>query len=338
MVAEMRFVGAILVLLPAITDCFVSAPNKQRSPAHQWHQGQIHAAGIQIPETNPFANTTAVSRVSGIQFSKVLEGLDVLYPPSLLEERNAQSRRDAYWPYIYKGKDPPKSLTYGEFDFYFFGELLDMAHDIWKAENPDKNWSDAVFVDLGSGSGRLVVAAAALQPSLKLCRGIELMPGIHETAETILKQIEKEEEDLITSSDDEGAKKSSGQFELAIGTEQRLAMAPVQLICGSFSDPYTYFGDASIIFIFASAFEDLSELSISIARQCHPGTIIITTDNQLCLQGTIPAIPGDDNFSTESPFRFDLLQEHDGYCWVTGGRTTAYLYRLVQSLGIPERI
>ena len=81
---------------------------------------------ILIPEPNPQADRDAVS-LAGVPYQKVLSGLMSLFPPQDLSLRNAASRRDGYWEYISKGKEPPKQFTYGEFDFYFFGELLDRA-------------------------------------------------------------------------------------------------------------------------------------------------------------------------------------------------------------------
>lgn len=39
-----------------------------------------------------------------------------------------------------------------------------------------------VFLDVGSGCGRLVIFAAIAFPSLSQCRGIEVMPRLHEAA------------------------------------------------------------------------------------------------------------------------------------------------------------
>ena len=108
-----------------------------------------------IPEGNPYADGTAVSTLSGVRFSPVLSGLNELYPPQELSQRNAWSRTDGYWPYIQKGDDPPEHLTYGEFDFYFFAELLDRAHCHFCQQSEGSvaksgDWTDMVFIDIGS--------------------------------------------------------------------------------------------------------------------------------------------------------------------------------------------
>ena len=66
-------------------------------------------------------------------------------------------------------------LTYGEFDLDGFHEALDCAVD----GLPDL--SRCTFCDLGSGAGRLVLAAAARYP-WERCIGIEALPDLHHMA------------------------------------------------------------------------------------------------------------------------------------------------------------
>ena len=61
-----------------------------------------------------------------------------------------------------------QDLTYGEFDMASFEKLLAMAAP----------QDGEVFVDIGSGCGRLVCAAALLYPSLARCVGIELLEDL----------------------------------------------------------------------------------------------------------------------------------------------------------------
>ena len=66
-------------------------------------------------------------------------------------------------------------LTYGEFDLDGFHEALDCAVD----GLPDLR--RCTFCDLGSGAGRLVLAAAARYP-WERCVGIEALPDLHHMA------------------------------------------------------------------------------------------------------------------------------------------------------------
>ena len=111
----------------------------------------------------------------------VEKSLEALYPTVDLEKRNSLSRTDGYWKYIKEGKEPPTSLTYGEFDIEFFADILDRTAYHFDS-HASKGWDNKVFADFGSGAGRLVLGAAALNPKWKLCKGIEILPGIHELA------------------------------------------------------------------------------------------------------------------------------------------------------------
>lgn len=317
-----------------------------------------------IPEENPDFDPTRESS-SGIPYVDVSEGLNRLYPPEALEERNAASRTDGYWPFIQKGEDPPKQFTYGEFDFFFLAELLDRAV---VQEYAKTSWDDKVFCDIGSGTGRLVLGAAALHPGWKLCRGIEILEGISDVAQSKLESCredvsnihidegEAEELDewtenengllvkaIETKEEQEEGGEAAGQKEaddiiehgyaLPVDDDKRRSLAPVEFVCGSFEDPYLYFGDVDCVFCFSSCMSSsiLQSLSQAVGRQCRPGAIVITTDFSLELRGYIPA-NADDEDLPHGEYQLALLETVDGYCWLTGGQSTAYIHRVEKSL------
>ena len=72
-------------------------------------------------------------------------------------------------------------------------------------------------------------------------------------------------------------------------------------------------------------------LSKSFGRQCKPGTIIITTEFQLPLEGTIEPTEDDPQLRSGS-YKLELVESIDGYCWLTGGESTAIIHRMVESL------
>lgn len=373
-----------------------------------------------IEEENPQANFERKSK-SGVRYGAVFDSIHVLYPPTDLEKRNAASRSDGYWPFINNGQEPPKQYTYGEFDLYFFAELLDRALDY---HTECHSWNDKVFTDVGSGSGRLVFAAAALHPSWRLCRGVEVLESIHNVAvETLEKCRHTLDTSGISSDEMSGTKNSSRKREendedtttwKAFGTSfsvlqqeddwldqlkleyddlappenlegyddsvenmshlsenddqdegrmdetkeneshsydfyvlpsasdnqgvsdddaEMLSLAPIEFTCGSFEDPYEYIGDSDLIFVFSSCMssEMMSSLSEAVGRQCKPGTIIITTDYSLPLSGEIDPLEDDTSMPFGS-YELELLESVDGYCWLTGGHSTAYIHRVVSSL------
>lgn len=306
---------SLLAFGSTILSCRAFLVNTQRRTVPRKRVSNLY--GSMIPEKNPYADTSKAS-LSGVRYSAVLSGLNKLFPPEGLDRRNALSRTDGYWPYIQKGEDPPQELTYGEFDLYFFAEILDLAHSYYFEGSDDSlqsDWSDKVFVDIGSGTGRLVFAASALHPNLRKCRGVELLPSIHSCADENLQKCRIQD----------------GSY--ALVGEESLSMAPVELICGSFKDPYVYLGDANIIFVFSSCMgpDLLTDLAKSIGRQCKPGTIVITTDYMLPLEGEIERVEDDDRIPW-GPYKLDMVHKADGWCWLTGGASTAFIHRVTKSL------
>lgn len=43
-----------------------------------------------------------------------------------------------------------------------------------------------VFLDMGSGTGKAVVAAGLLYPNLSVCRGVEILEGLHRESKVCL--------------------------------------------------------------------------------------------------------------------------------------------------------
>ena len=282
-----------------------------------------------IPEENPaLAVDSTTTSAAGVSYKSVLDRLHQLFPPSDLEKRNALSRTDGYWPFIQQGEDPPSHLTYGEFDFYFFAQLLDKAME--QLQRPPKQQpkqQDVVFCDVGSGTGRLVLAAAMLHPNWKTCRGIELLPTIHANA---MENLQTCQEALVVNDDDNTNTNTNDG--------PSIMMAPVELLCGSFTDPYMYLGDADIIFVFSACMGNgpLPSLTKNIGRQCQPGTIVITTEFMLPLSGEIEPVDNDDRLAHGS-FELELVEKVDGWCWLTGGESTAFIHRVKTSLWTPEQ-
>ena len=327
--------SSALLLLASCSLCsaFVISSNRHNAKPGTKHPSSLSDAAatatnsLLIPEQNPYANPHQVSS-AGRSYGQVLQYIHSLFPPERLEERNAASRTDGYWPYIQAGDTPPQEFVYGEFDFYFFAQLMDRALPYYHHHNDNddnngdntlsttttitttrKDWSDKVFVDLGSGTGRLVLAAAALHPNLQTCKGIEVLPSLHEQAKQKL---------ALSSRED---------------------AAPVEFVCGSFDDPYTYLGNADCIFVFSTAMptEVTNSLANAIGRQCRPGTIVISTDYMLPLTGYCEACQQDDRIPS-GPFELELVDTVDGYEWTTGGTSTGYIHRVVKSLWEPHQV
>mmetsp|Transcript_10601 Transcript_10601/g.21026 ORF Transcript_10601/g.21026 Transcript_10601/m.21026 type:complete len:486 (-) Transcript_10601:999-2456(-) len=338
-------------------------PSSSRRDLHQQNDEEKRL----VPEKNPNVNPNAKS-LSGVSLSFVSAGIDALYPPTELAIRNAKSRTDGYWKYLERGEQPPQQYTYGEFDLEFFAELLDVAWgriQKWNEEcisrdreickNQKKSaWENKVFCDIGSGTGRLVIAAAALHPHWKLCRGLEILQSIHEVSVEIASRCEVLKENInpdkyqSTSNDPCEIRERSPSHALCIPCQRNdestavdrndtlsasIPLAPLNFTCGSFADPYEYLGDIDCAFVFSSCMGSdlIEELSRAIGRQCKPGTIIITTEFPLFLRGKIDPVDGDDTIPS-GEYEIQLLEKIDGWCWVMGGKSAAYIHQVRTSL------
>jgi len=135
-------------------------------------------------------------------------------------------------------------FVYGEIDFESFIALLSLC-------NPD---SDSIFYDLGSGTGKAVLASAMVFNVRKSC-GIEHFDSLHQCAK-------KQRERLTTIP--EYAHKSRA-IDFVHGNFQTISLQ-----------------DASIVFINSSAFfgEFWAETSRCL-EQLKPGSIVISTSKAL---------------------------------------------------------
>lgn len=288
------------------------------------YQHRQERSVVRLQNGVPESASASCAPDGNVDFDAVVDCIDELYPPKGLDQRIALSRKDGYWPFVSSGEDPPQEFVYGEFDILFLKETLERALEFLEPTTAN----DVVFCDLGSGTGRLVLASAALHPNWKLCRGIELLESIHAEAVSKLESCRPEETDkaaLCSSL----APKDGGLS---------LPMAPVELENGSFADPYGSFFDANILFCFSSCLPVHAriELARSIGRQCLPGTIVITTEYKLPEGGVLDPLPDDPDYPSGT-YKVELLDTFDGTCGAVGGTSTAYIQRVVQSVGTGQR-
>ncbi len=330
------------------------------------HAGANHFGRL-IESKKNYADS-AVASLADVDHKQVLSGLNTLYPPDDLNSRNSKSRTDGYWSFISTGKEPPIHLTYGEFDFEFFADLLDRAnYHYTKFDKSNKHvesrgWNDKTFLDIGSGTGRLVIGAAALHPEWALCRGIEILPGIHETAVESLEKcfrgstsnIDRTQKipssstppsvsytneewqklsmgiPIIKASQNMLTERASNLYSLSCPStntnsediETHLPLPPIEFSCGSFEDPKENIGTADLIFVFSTCWTE--ELMFSLSECIR----------RECKPGTIA-------ITTEFPLPLscenaggvtcdlDLVEKVDGLCSVTGGISTAYIHRVM---------
>lgn len=151
------------------------------------------------------------------------------------------------------------SLTYGEIEYDAFYQIL--------CKLPKKGVNNNIFYDLGSGSGRAVMAAALTNDYKKII-GIEVLTNLHHVATKVLNDFNTNEfKDLL----------------YALNTNGRRNITDVQLLEGSIID-YDW-SDGDVVFANSTCFD--SELMDSItkkATQLKPGAFVITFTKELHME------------------------------------------------------
>jgi Histone methylation protein DOT1 len=203
------------------------------------------------------------------------------------------------------------ALTYGEFDLHLFARSLKYTHAVLR-EDQDKGHignsvsllaSNGQFVDIGSGYGRICMAAAGILQGWKAI-GIEIVKGLTEAADELRTEAEvlgsccpwAQNVNFINSDYTE----AGGAAEVAIST-------------------------ATIVFCFATTWPSggtpyLGELSGVLGRLLRNGSFVITVDKQLVTDEDVGAHGA----------RFHHLHNLTGSNRSTG-ESTAHIYRLMRN-------
>tara|TARA_B110000977_G_scaffold103553_1_gene135130 strand:- start:6514 stop:7149 length:636 start_codon:yes stop_codon:yes gene_type:complete len=138
---------------------------------------------------------------------------------------------------------------------YFYGELswLGSFELIGLAKPKDGD----VFVDMGSGLGKMVLSTAMTR-RFKECRGVEIIPELHQKAS-----------DAVTRLRD------------AVGDDAFRLLPPIKLECGDMLAADVF--DADIIYCFATCFspEIMDALEAKLGAEMKPGARLICVSKQM---------------------------------------------------------
>eukprot|EP00633_Aureoumbra_lagunensis_P010498 CAMPEP_0197326972 /NCGR_PEP_ID=MMETSP0892-20130614/2266_1 /TAXON_ID=44058 ORGANISM="Aureoumbra lagunensis, Strain CCMP1510" /NCGR_SAMPLE_ID=MMETSP0892 /ASSEMBLY_ACC=CAM_ASM_000538 /LENGTH=258 /DNA_ID=CAMNT_0042821425 /DNA_START=180 /DNA_END=956 /DNA_ORIENTATION=+ len=126
----------------------------------------------------------------GDSSSRALEAMEMLYPSSERWDRvNLGKIAQGIKQGVALRPDAPgQELTYGEFEIESLEECLSAATHGLKENNVD-------LLDIGSGTGRLVMCAALLFPEWSCCRGVEISPALYADADA--RRIRAENQGLL---------------------------------------------------------------------------------------------------------------------------------------------
>ena len=179
-----------------------------------------------------------------------------LFPSAELSMRNAESRKDGYWPFVSQKKEPPLAFTYGEFPLPFFTKAVQKA-----CVHAGLAAGEGTFCDLGSGAGRLVLWAAATRKWAKVM-GVEYLKSLHEAACAKL-----DEANALPG--------------LEFTPRERIVLRE-----GSWEDPNLFdWSQVDVAFAYSTAFPAeagvLVELSAALTPRLREGCIVCTTDYTL---------------------------------------------------------
>lgn len=181
-----------------------------------------------------------ISRESETMFQAIYQhhSLDISKQASIIERKNSKSKKDL-------------SLTYGEIEYKSFYRILCMVQSI---DNSSTN--ETIFYDLGSGSGRAIIAATLTQ-NFQNAKGIEILSSLYDISKAV--------ESIYLESYRHLLHQSTGSMEF---------------ILGSILD-YDW-SDGDIVFVNSTCFtDDLMNQVSQKANLLSPGAIVITFTNSL---------------------------------------------------------
>mmetsp|Transcript_13882 Transcript_13882/g.33247 ORF Transcript_13882/g.33247 Transcript_13882/m.33247 type:complete len:273 (-) Transcript_13882:91-909(-) len=185
------------------------------------------------PERRSRASGAGTSTAEKSLFESVYEGLDRDVALELAEQSHKDFKRV-----------PGDGWFYGELSFEGAEELLRHV-DAKEGE---------VFLDMGSGLGKMVLAAALQRWRFKECRGVEILPELHEKAVEAL--------DILRAK---------------LGDDELAKLPTVQLSLGDMLiSPWV--SDADIVYCFATCFsaEVLQALIRKFEDEMIPGARLIS--------------------------------------------------------------
>lgn len=215
----------------------------------------LDSEGMMLEESseNDPINTQAVSALSKDAFQLATQAFDALYVEHPLSVAKAASRRERQ-----ENQYISMTLVYGEIAF----APLKGVFDILKRWHHVLFKPGGVFLDIGSGSGKAVFAAALIH-DFDACFGIEILESLHTISEDVLQIWER---------------RVKRQFPLSIQKKRtRIAFTHGDAL------EVEWPANADLVFLNSTCFGEtfLRDLTEKITFVCKPGAVIITATHAL---------------------------------------------------------
>lgn len=148
-----------------------------------------------------------------------------------------------------------QELTYGEWPLEGFLDALDLAVDGLS------ELGSLTFCDLGSGTGRLVLAAAARYPWAR-CIGIEALVELHYVSDSL----------------------QAAALEAAEASSHHLSPCEFRALEVSPDTARQQLGEVDVVFVFSTCFDDVT-LADTLSAGMKPGARVLTVDALLPNRG-----------------------------------------------------
>lgn len=225
---------------------------KQATPERGAEEHDSSASEDEARPSSP-QQAAVVSALSEEAMAMVTQAFETLYqehPLPVAKRASREERRER--EYI------SMSLVYGEIAFEPFKVVLDVLkrwHHVLKKPG-------GVFLDIGSGSGKAVFAAALLH-DFDACCGIEVLEGLHAISQDVLQRWEK----LIKPNFALSMQKKRTRISFTLGDALAVDWPP----------------NADVVFMNSTCFGErlMHALTRKLAQSCKPGAIVITATHKL---------------------------------------------------------
>ncbi|ETI39423.1 hypothetical protein L914_14402 [Phytophthora nicotianae] len=203
---------------------------------------------ISSPTNQPVVS--ALSEETMTSLTQIFETLYLEHPLKVSKKASRDERRDREFISM--------SLVYGEIAFEPFKVVL----DVLKRWHHVLNKPGGIFLDIGSGSGKAVFAAALLH-DFDACYGIEVLEGLHSISQEVLQRWEK----IIKPNCALSLQKKRTRISFTRGDALTMDWP----------------ANADVVFLNSTCFGErlMYALARKLALCCKPGAIVITATHKL---------------------------------------------------------
>jgi SAM-dependent methyltransferase len=189
---------------------------------------------------------------------------------------------DEEWKHARDPSEMADSKGYGEitpravlFLMERINSILQLDNNVIRLDDQSNNSIKSVVMDLGSGNGRVLMAASLAYPFQKAI-GIEIVPELHQEALENLKRWNQYQYQILPQQVQQGPGVNVDE------EAPQTTMTIMEFICGDFRDSSLEIPSADLIFCHATVFNpSLMAALQQLCDACQPGTIFVMVTKPL---------------------------------------------------------